>query len=87
MSRLVTDGGRPTWLGPALRAGLEMTLVALIATYLAVHVESPVWTAVVAVAGTVGVVAVLFWAVNEQVLAWVRYASNQGRRNRRRRSR
>lgn len=55
----------------------------LVTGYLWVQLSSPLLRGVVAVVGLVTAVSVLFYAVNEQSLAWVRYASRQGRRRNR----
>lgn len=83
------DGGqsRPDWRVPAIRCGLEVTLVALITAYLWVNVNSPVVSGLFAVAGLTGAVVVLFYYVDQQSLAWVRYASKKGKRKQRRRER
>jgi hypothetical protein len=85
----VTDGGadRPDWVDPAARCGLEVALLALIAAYLWANLNSQLLQGLVAVFGIVGVVAVLFYYVNQQALAWVRYASAQNRRRQRKRRR
>jgi Na+/melibiose symporter-like transporter len=85
----VTDGGvdRPDWVDPAARCGLEVALVLLIAAYLWANVDSQFLQGVIAVFGIVGAVAVLFYYVNQQALAWVRYASAQNRRRQRKRRR
>lgn len=86
---VATDGGteRPDWILPAARCGLEVALVVLIAAYLWANVDSQFVQGVVAVFGVVGAVAVFFYYVNQQALAWVRYASAQSRRNQRKRKR
>lgn len=86
MRERATDGGqdRPDWIEPAARCGLEVALVVLIAAYLWANVGSELLSGVIAVIGIVGAVGVLFYYVNQQALAWVRYASNRGRRKQRR---
>ena len=84
-----TDGGvdRPDWVDPAARCGLEVALLLLIAAYLWANLNSQLLQGVVAVFGIVGAVAVLFYYVNQQALAWVRYASAQNRARQRERKR
>lgn len=86
MRERVTDGGqdRPDWIEPAARCGLEVALVVLIAAYLWANAGSELLSGIVAVLGIVGAVGVLFYYVNQQALAWVRYASNRSQRKQRR---
>ncbi|MFB6139214.1 MAG: hypothetical protein ABEJ26_02120 [Halosimplex sp.] len=89
MSRkAATDGsGRPDWRIPALRTGLEVSLVALVAAYLSIHLSSPLLVGVVVVAGVVGAVALCFRALDRQAYAWVRYASKRAQESQRKRRR
>ncbi|WP_135363373.1 hypothetical protein [Halosimplex halophilum] len=89
MSRwVVTDeSGRPDWRRPALRVGLEISLVALVAGYVAVHLSSPLVVAAVVVAAVVGSAALLFRALDRQAYAWVRYASERARESQRKQRR
>lgn len=84
-----TDGGtaRPDWREPALRCGLEVVLIGLIAAYLWIQVQSPILSGAVAVAGGLAAVVVLFWSVKEHTVAWIRYASARSRRRRKQRER
>jgi hypothetical protein len=89
MARLLTDGGQsgPDWTIPAVRCGLEVTLLVLIVTYLYLHVGSTLLRGVLLVAGVAGSVAVVMWYVNRLSLAWVRYARTLSRQRRRKRDR
>jgi len=89
MTRPMADGGasRPDWKLPALRCGLEITLVALITVYLWANLASELLSGIVAVIGIVGSVAVLFYYVHRQAFAWVKYASDQTRRRQQRKKR
>ena len=80
----VTDGSaRPDWRRPALRVGLEVALVALVATYLSIRISSPLVAALVVVAAIVGSVALLFRTLDRQAYAWVRYASKRAQQSQR----
>jgi hypothetical protein len=90
LPEVVTDGGTdsgPDWKVPALRCGLEVTLLVLSVTYLYLHVGSTLLRGLLLVVGLVGSVAVLIWYVDRLSLAWVRYARTLRRRERRRRER
>jgi hypothetical protein len=89
MGRTVTDGGQsgPDWKVPAIRCGLEVTLLVLIVTYLYLHVRSTLLQGFLLVVGLAGSVAILMWYVNRLSLAWVRYARNLARQKRRQRER
>jgi hypothetical protein len=89
MSRWVAtdESGRPDWRRPALRVGLELSLIALVAAYVAVHLSSPVLVALVVVGAIVGSAALLFRALDRQAYAWVRYASNRAQENQRQKRR
>jgi hypothetical protein len=76
---------RPDWVVPALRCGLELTLVVLNTAFLATHLESALLVGLVVVAGTIGAVGLLFWCVKEHVVEWIRYASQLTRWRRERR--
>jgi len=86
---LRTDGGasRPDWKLPALRCGLEVALVVLIAAYLWANLASQLLSGIVAVLGIVVTVTVLLYYVHRQAFAWVRYASQQARRRQQRKQR
>ena len=83
------DGGasRPDWKLPALRCGLEVTLVVLIAAYLWANLASQLLSGLVAVLGIVGSVAILLYYVHRLAFAWVKYASDQNRRRQQRKRR
>jgi len=85
----VIDGGQsgPDWTIPAIRCGLEVTLLVLIVTYLYLHVGSTVLQGVLLVVGVGGSVVIVMWYVNRFSLAWVRYARSLARQKRRRRER
>jgi len=89
MPRVATDGsgGKPDWRPAAVRCGLELSLIALSTVYLTLELGSSLLSGVVLVFGIVGSVAVLFWCLDDHVLAWVRYASSQARRRQRARER
>jgi beta-lactamase regulating signal transducer with metallopeptidase domain len=89
MTRPMADGGssRPDWKLPAVRCGLEIALLLLIATYLWANVNSLLLSGAVAVLGIVGSVAVLLYYVHRQAFAWVKYASDQTRRRQQRKRR
>ena len=81
------ESGRPDWRRPALRVGLEISLVALVAAYLAVHISSPLVVALLVVGAVVGSAALLFRALDRQAYAWVRYASNRAQESQRKKRR
>jgi hypothetical protein len=85
MRERATDGGRdrPDWIEPAARCGLEVALVLLIAAYLWANIGSELLSGVIVVLGIVGAVGVLFYHVNRQAMAWVRYASDRSRQQKR----
>jgi len=89
MPRVVTDGsdGKPDWRPAAVRCGLELSLIALSTVYLTLELGSSLLSGVVLMLGLLGSVSVLFWCLDDHVLAWVRYASSQTRRRQRARRR
>lgn len=89
MSGSTTSGapGKPDWRPRAVRCGLEVTLIVLSTTYLTLNLGSGLLSGVVLVVGLLSTVVVLFWCLDDLVVDWVRYASNQAQRRRRRRKR
>jgi len=83
-----TDGrARPDWRRPALRVGLEIAFVALVATYLSIHIASPLAVALLVVTAIVGSVAQFFRTLDRQAYAWVRYASKRAQQSQRNKKR
>ena len=87
MSReVVPDGsGRPDWRAPAVRVGLEIALIVLIAGYLSIHLSSPFLVAIIVVSAIVGSIVLLFRTLDRQAYAWVRYASDRTKESQRKR--
>jgi len=83
-----TDGPvRPDWRRPALRVGLEIALVALVAAYLSIHLDSPFVVALLVVVAIVGSVTLFFRTLDRQAYAWVRYASKRAQQSQRKQKR
>lgn len=89
MGSAATDGGDggPDWRLAAVRCGLEVALLVLIVVYLYLHVGSTLLKGALLVVGLAGSVGILLWYVDRLSLAWVRYARNLARRERRQRER
>jgi hypothetical protein len=89
MARTVADGGgsSPDWRIPAIRSGLEVTLLLLIVAYLYLHVGSTLIKGLFLVVGLAGSVGILMWYINRLSLSWVQYARSLSRQERRKRAR
>jgi hypothetical protein len=67
----------PGFLLPGIRTGVEMALVAIIIGLFGLPTEDPLVLAVVLLAALVGMVVVLFWALNRHMRRWIRYAQGK----------
>jgi len=67
----------PGFLLPGIRTGVEMALVAIIIGLFGLPTEDPLVLAVVVLAALVGMVVVLFWALNRHMRRWIRYAQGK----------
>ncbi|MDS0258788.1 hypothetical protein NDI56_05200 [Haloarcula sp. S1CR25-12] len=67
----------PGFVLPGLRTALEMALVGTIVALVGLPAEDPLVLGVVLLTALVGMVIVLFWAVNRHVRRWIRYAQGK----------
>lgn len=79
MSEDGTDDSMPNpgFILPGIRTGVEMALVAIIIGLFGLPTEDPLVLAVVLLAALVGMVVVLFWALNRHMRRWIRYAQGK----------
>jgi hypothetical protein len=74
------DTDPPGFVVPGVRCGLEMVLVAGLVLYVGLPATNRLYLGVVVVSTAVSVTVVLFWCLNRQIEAWIRYVRRQGRR-------
>lgn len=67
----------PGFVLPGLRAGAEMALVGIIVALVGLPTEDPVVLGVVLLTALLGMVVVLFWAMNRHMRKWIRYAQGK----------
>jgi ABC-type multidrug transport system fused ATPase/permease subunit len=67
----------PGFLLPGIRTAVEMALVATIIGLFGLPTEDTFVLAVVLLAALVGMVVVLFWAMNRHMRRWIRYAQGK----------
>ena len=67
----------PGFILPGIRTALEMALVATIIALFGLPTEDPLVLGVVVVTALVGMVVVLFWALNRHMRRWIRYAQGK----------
>lgn len=67
----------PGFFLPGLRAGVEMALVGIIIAIAGLPTEDPLVLGVVILAALLGMVVVLFWAMNRHMRKWIRYAQGK----------
>jgi hypothetical protein len=74
-----TETDPPGFLVPGVRCGLEMVLVAGLLLYVGLPATDRLYLGAVVVLTVVSVTVVLFWCLNRQIEAWIRYATRRGR--------
>lgn len=67
----------PGFILPGIRTAVEMALVATIIALFGLPSEDPIVLGVVLLTALVGMVVVLFWAVNRHMRRWIRYAQGK----------
>jgi len=67
----------PGFILPGIRTALEMALVATIVALFGLPTADPVVLGVVMLTALVGMVVVLFWALNRHMRRWIRYAQGK----------
>ncbi len=68
---------RPGFVLPGIRTATEMALVATIIGLFGLPTEDPLVLGVVLLTALVGMVVVLFWALNRHMRRWIRYAQGK----------
>ncbi|PSP61129.1 hypothetical protein BRC76_06830 [Halobacteriales archaeon QH_8_67_36] len=67
----------PGFVLPGIRTALEMALVATVIALVGLPAADPLVLGVVLLTALVGMVVVLFWALNRHMRRWVRYAQGK----------
>ena len=67
----------PGFFLPGFRAAVEMALVGLIIGIVGLPAEEPLMLGLVLLTALVGMVVVLFWALNRHMRKWIRYAQGK----------
>lgn len=67
----------PGFVLPGLRCGVEMALVGIIVGLAGLPAEEPIVLGLVFLTALLGMIVVLFWAVNRHIRRWVRYAQGK----------
>lgn len=67
----------PGFVLPGIRTAVEMALVATIIALVGLPAGDPLVLGVVLLAALVGMVVVLFWAINRHMRRWIRYAQGK----------
>lgn len=67
----------PGFVLPGLRCAMEMALVGTIVALLGLPTDEPMVLGVVLLSALVGMVLVLFWALNRHMRRWIRYAQGK----------
>ena len=67
----------PGFVLPGIRTALEMALVATVIALVGLPAADPLVLGVVLLAALVGMVVVLFWALNRHMRRWIRYAQGK----------
>jgi len=72
-----TSLSSPGFVLPGIRTALEMALVGIIVGLVGLPAEEPLVLGVVVLSALIGMVAVLFWAMNRHIRRWIRYAQGK----------
>jgi len=67
----------PGFVLPGIRTAVEMALVGIIIGLVGLPTEDPLVLGVVLLAALVGMIVVLFWALNRHMRRWIRYAQGK----------
>ena len=67
----------PGFILPGIRTAVEMALVATIIGLFGLPTEDPLVLGVVLLTALVGMIVVLFWALNRHMRRWIRYAQGK----------
>jgi len=67
----------PGFVLPGIRTALEMALVGIIIGLVGLPAEEPLVLGVVMLSALIGMVVVLFWAMNRHIRRWIRYAQGK----------
>jgi len=67
----------PGFVLPGIRTALEMALVATVIALVGLPAADPLVLGVVLLTALVGMVVVLFWALNRHMRRWIRYAQGK----------
>ena len=67
----------PGFVLPGIRTALEMALVATVIALVGLPAADPLVLGVVLLTALVGMVIVLFWALNRHMRRWIRYAQGK----------
>ena len=67
----------PGFVLPGIRTALEMALIATIIGLFGLPAEDPLVLGVVLLTALMGMVVVLFWALNRHMRRWIRYAQGK----------
>lgn len=71
----------PGFILPGLRAGVEMALVGIIIALVGLPTEQPLVLGLVVLSALMGMIVVLFWAMNRHMRKWIRYAQGKPTRH------
>jgi len=72
-----TSHSSPGFVLPGIRTALEMALVGIVVGLIGLPAEEPLVLGVVILSALIGMVVVLFWAMNRHVRRWIRYAQGK----------
>jgi len=67
----------PGFVLPGIRTAVEMALVATVIALVGLPAADPLVLGVVLLTALVGMVVVLFWALNRHMRRWIRYAQGK----------
>lgn len=67
----------PGFILPGIRTAMEMALVATIISLIGLPTTDPFVLGAVLLTALVGMVVVLFWALNRHIRRWIRYAQGK----------
>lgn len=71
---------RPDFLRAGIRCALEMVLAGGLVLLVGLPAENTVFSGMVYVLAVVVMIVVLFWALNRQIEAWIRFVQHGGSR-------
>lgn len=71
----------PGFILPGLRAGVEMALVGIIIALVGLPTQQPLVLSLVVLSALMGMMVVLFWAMNRHMRKWIRYAQGKPTRH------